>query len=101
MTIQEQAAEAATHWQGHIRRLISNRENAVYEMALPNARAALRLHRTGYQGEASIKSELWWCSALADAGLSVPAPLNAQSGDQLIRLSTGRLASAIDRKSVV
>ena len=95
MTFSAEATEAASHWGGRLIRLIRNRENAVYELALPNARAALRLHRAGYQGEASIKSELWWCGALAKTGLAVPAPLDAQSGDQLIRLSTGRLASAI------
>ena len=95
MTFSAEATEAASHWGGRLTRLIRDRENAVYELALPNARAALRLHRTGYQGEASIKSELWWCGELAKTGLAVPAPLDAQSGDQLIRLSTGRLASAI------
>jgi Ser/Thr protein kinase RdoA (MazF antagonist) len=96
MTFTPEAAYAASLWGGQLIRLIRDRENAVYEMALPNgARAALRLHRTGYQGEAAIKSELWWCSALAKAGLAVPAPIDAKSGDQLAKLSAGRLASTI------
>lgn len=96
MTFTTEAKEAASHWGGTLIRLIRDRENAVYEMRLPNgARAALRLHRTGYQDQASIKSELWWCAALAQSGLSVPAPLNTQSGDQIVQLSTGRLASVI------
>ena len=95
MTIQEQAAEAATHWHGHIRRLISNRENAVFEMMTPQGLSALRLHRQGYQDPAAIQSELWWCTALADAGISVPRPRPAQDHSLLVRLSNGRLASSI------
>ena len=96
MTFSAEATEATSLWGGQLIRLIRDRENAVYEMALPNGtRAALRLHRAGYQGDAAIKSELWWCSALANSGLSVPAPINAKSGAQLEHLSTGRLASVI------
>ena len=96
MTYQAEATEAASLWGGHLTRLIRDRENAVYELALPDGtRAALRLHRAGYQGEAAIKSELWWCAALADAGLPVPALRPALSGERLAHLTTGRLASAI------
>lgn len=96
MTFAAEAHEAASLWGGQLVRLIRNRENAVYEMALQNGtRAALRLHRVGYQGDAAIKSELWWCRALADAGLPVPAPIDANSGAQLTHLTTGRLASVI------
>ena len=96
MNFSAEAVEAAFLWGGAPLRLIRDRENAVYEMALPGgARAALRLHRAGYQGDAAIKSELWWCRALADAGLPVPAPIDANSGAQLAHLSTGRLASVI------
>lgn len=90
------ANEAASHLGGTGLRLISNRENAVYEMALPGGgRGALRLHRTGYQGAAAIRSELWLCAALADAGVAVPRPLNATSGALLVELSSGRFASCI------
>ena len=95
MTVEEQAAEAATHWQGRILRLISNRENAVFEMMTPQGRSALRLHRQGYQDPAAIRSELWWCAALADAGVSVPRPIPALDQSLLVRLSGGRLASSI------
>jgi Ser/Thr protein kinase RdoA (MazF antagonist) len=88
--------EAAAAWGGHDLRLIRNRENAVYEMRLPGgARAALRLHRQGYQAEAAIRSELWWCGALSQAGVAVPKPLMAKNGELLVRLDSGRLASAI------
>lgn len=89
------ALEAAAEWGGTLTRLLSNRENVVYEMALPTGRAALRLHRGGYQSPAAIRSELWWCDALAFAGVPVPAPLPARTGAPVVTLSTGRIASAI------
>ena len=95
MNVHEQAVEAAQHWNGRIVRLIRNRENAVFEMTLPQGRAALRLHRPGYHDEAAIRSELWWCAALADAGIPVPHPLPSLSGAPLVNLPNGRIASAI------
>ena len=94
MTIQALAVEAASHWGGTITRLILDRENAVFEMQVPQGRAALRLHRQGYQADAAIESELWWCAALSVAGVRVPAALPAEDGF-LVTLSSGRRASAI------
>ncbi len=90
-----EAVEAAAHWKGGGLRLIRARENAVYEMRVPGGRAALRLHRAGYQEAAAIRSELWWCDALAGEGVPVSTPLAAVSGDLLVQLSSGRFASAI------
>lgn len=95
MTLHALAAEAAGHWGGKVLRLIRNRENAVFEMALPQGRAALRLHRQGYQDVAAIQSELWWCAALATQNVAVPAALVCNDGALLVQLSTGRTASAI------
>jgi Ser/Thr protein kinase RdoA (MazF antagonist) len=89
------AAEAAALWGGWLTRLLRDRENVVYEMALPSGRAALRLHRVGYQSTAAIASELWWCDALARAGLPVPEALPSLGGEVLVALSNGRHASAI------
>lgn len=89
------AAEAASHWGGRLTRLLRDRENVVYEIATPSGRAALRLHRTGYQDAGAIRSELWWCDALARAGVPVPAALPAQDGSLLVSLSNGRHASVI------
>lgn len=94
--IEALALEAARHWGGHSPRLIRNRENAVFEVALPQGRAALRLHRMGYQSDAAIWSELWWCAALAAEGVAVPAALPSTTGDLLVTLSNGRKASVID-----
>lgn len=96
MTIHALAAEAAAHWNATPLRLIRDRENAVFEVALPGGRAALRLHRMGYQDDAAIRSELWWCAALAREGVSVPAALPAQDGALLVTLLNGRKASVID-----
>lgn len=89
------ALEAAAHWNGSLTRLLRNRENVVYEIALPTGRAALRLHRIGYQSPAAIASELWWCDALARAGVPVPAAIASRDGALTVTLSNGRLASAI------
>ncbi len=89
------AEDAARHWGGRIVRLLRDRENQVLEMALPDGRAALRLHRAGYQSPEAIRSELWWCRELARAGLPVPAALPAGDGSLLVRLPDGRHASAI------
>lgn len=97
MSVEALAAEAAAHWGGTPLTLIRNRENAVFRMALPGGgMAALRLHRMGYQRETAIRSELWWCVALADAGLPVPRPLPSHEGEHLLRLSSGRMASVVE-----
>lgn len=96
MNIHTLAAEAASHWNATPLRLIRNRENAVFEVALPSGRAALRLHRMGYQDDAAIQSELWWCAALAAQGVNVPAALPSVDGSFLVTLSNGRKASVID-----
>jgi Ser/Thr protein kinase RdoA (MazF antagonist) len=92
-TVAETAARA---WGGRIVRVLRDRENHVVEMALPSGdRAALRLHRSGYQSPEAIRSELWWCAELARAGLPVPAALPALDGQLLLSLPDGRHASAI------
>jgi Ser/Thr protein kinase RdoA (MazF antagonist) len=90
------AATAAAAWGGRILRMLRDRENHVFEMALPSGnRGALRLHRAGYQTTAAIRSELWWCASLAAAGLPVPAALPTLDGQDLVTLPDGRHASAI------
>lgn len=95
--IEALAKEAAAHWGGAVVRLIQNRENAVFEISMPGGtRAALRLHRQGYQPDASIRSELWWCAALAEQGVNVSAALASTNGQLLVTLSSGRAASVIE-----
>ncbi|MFM7335604.1 MAG: phosphotransferase enzyme family protein [Tabrizicola sp.] len=89
------ADQAAALWDGQVVRLLRDRENHVCEMLTPQGRAALRLHRAGYQSAAAIRSELWWCAELARAGLPVPASLPARDGQLLVALPDGRHASAI------
>lgn len=89
------AEEAAGHWGGRLVRPLSQRENAVFEMATPQGRAALRLHRPGYHGAAAVAAELAWTAALAGAGLPVPRPLSAKAGAPLVTLSDGHRASAV------
>jgi Ser/Thr protein kinase RdoA (MazF antagonist) len=92
-----EAHEALAHWGGSAcpPQPLRERENAVYRVRLPSGPAALRLHRRGYQTAAAIASELWWCAALADAGLPVPRPVRSRDEALVVRLEAGRLASAI------
>ncbi len=93
-----QARTALREWgaAGEAPRLIKNRENAVFEARLPDGRrAALRLHRPGYQSDAAIRSELVWAQGLADAGLDVPRPLRSLSGDVIARPTGCRVASLV------
>ncbi|HLQ18124.1 MAG TPA: phosphotransferase, partial [Tabrizicola sp.] len=78
-----------------VTRLIRDRENQVFEMVTSQGRAALRLHRAGYQEPAAIRSELWWCAELASVGLPVPAALPSRDGALMVPLSDSRHASAI------
>lgn len=92
----DEARTAAALWGATHVRLILARENAVHEIALPDGtRAALRLHRIGYQTQASIASELWWCGELAALGVPVATPVPSRAGNLLEPLATGRLASVV------
>lgn len=96
MTLNQLATEAAAHWGGTPIALIRNRENAVFRMSLPDGeQAALRLHRIGYQTQAAIDSELWFCTELANHGLPVPRPITAQGHKARVQLSNGRMATAV------
>ncbi|MDJ0825924.1 MAG: phosphotransferase [Rhodobacter sp.] len=97
MTLQDLAARAAQAWgrSAHPPRLLSHRENAVFEVALPSGRAALRLHRPGYRTAAQIRSELDWTRALAERGFPAPPPVAMPDGDALLDLGGGQLASVI------
>lgn len=91
-----EAREAARRWGATITAELRNRENAVYALRLSDGgKAALRLHRLGYQTEAAIRSELWWCGELAAQGLPIPAPLPDETGEMLPALATGRRASVV------
>ena len=90
------AAEAAARaFGGRVVRLIKARENEVYEIALPQGRGALRLHRVGYQSEAAIRSELWWCEALAERGVAVARPVRTQEAELLVPAGPGQVASVV------
>ena len=76
-------------------KLIAERENAVYQIEIDGALAALRLHRAGYQNQRAILSELKWTARLADAGFSCPRPISQLNGDWISPLPDGRFATVI------
>jgi len=90
--------EAGLAWGGlaGAPRLINERENAVYEAVLHDGdRVALRLHRTGYQSQEAIRSELVWTAALADQGFPCPRPVPCTDGALVHCLASGQLASVV------
>jgi Ser/Thr protein kinase RdoA (MazF antagonist) len=91
-----EAEEAARLWGGQVVRPLRLRENEVYEVSLSGRRAALRLHRRGYQSADAIRSELWWCAQLAGQGLPVPEAIDLPDGGHLAILAGGRMASVVD-----
>ncbi len=76
-------------------RLLSHRENAVFEVTLPNGRAALRLHRPGYRTDSQIRSELDWTRELVSRGFPAPEPVAMPDGHDLLTLDDGGRASVI------
>lgn len=62
--------------------LLKHRENSVFEVTHPatGRRGVLRVHRTGYQTERSIISELQWMQALNDFGVRTPGVIRARDG---------------------
>lgn len=94
------ASQALTYWAhdpGVAPRLISLRENAVFEVRLDDGRAAaLRLHRPGYNSEAEIRSELWWTGTIAARGFPVPRPIAAKDSNPLVSLEGGNCATMLE-----
>lgn len=90
------AHDALRHWGADAPpRLVKNRENIVYDVTLPGPRrAALRLHRPGYQSRESIAAELRWTAALAASGLPVPMPIPTLEGG-LMAEAGGRRVSCV------
>ncbi|KMW58996.1 Homoserine kinase [Candidatus Rhodobacter oscarellae] len=83
-------AGMAAPWGGTVTRMVTERENRVYEMALPSGeRAALRLHRVEYQTGQAIEDELKWTEALAQQGFPCPRPVPTLSGDLVVETPDG------------
>ena len=93
------AAQATDHWPQitGTPELVMHRENTVFRVQTATGMQALRLHRPGYHSAASLRSELDWMAMLARAGMQVPIPTEARSGDFLVTLegATPRMASLL------
>lgn len=95
----EEARAALAAWgdSAALPELVKDRENAVYRVRLGDGRrAALRLHRAGYQTVEAIASELWWMTSLAAAGFPAPRPLPARHGGLLVTGTGPRAASLLE-----
>ena len=84
-------------WGGHqSARELKNRENRVFDVTLQNGtRAALRLHRPGYQTATAIRSELLWMQRLAQNGFPCPRPIATDTDGQVLLDHNGQLCSLI------
>ncbi len=92
------AVSALAEWGGceGVPKLVSHRENAVFEVRLKSGeKVALRLHRPGYNSSGEIKSEIWWTHELATFGFLVPVPIPASDGRLLANVEDGQTATAI------
>lgn len=70
--------------------LLSHSENVVCQLTLPNgARAALRIHRPGYNSLAELRSEVLWVTSLSNFGIPVPTALSTDTGDHYVSLPVG------------
>lgn len=81
------ARSVLEYWPGDFRQiqLLKYRENAVFSAIRDDGvRVALRLHRPDYHGDAAIRSELAWMSALASAGFLVPDAIPLPNGEPII-----------------
>lgn len=73
--------------------LINLSENHTFRIEGPQGVSVLRLHRPGYQNEASIRSELAWLKALArETDLPVVRPLAGKNGELVQRAGEGQHA---------
>ncbi|MEM7472435.1 MAG: phosphotransferase [Pseudomonadota bacterium] len=93
-----QAVKACESWGGSLTppRLIANRENAVFEVTLIGGiKAALRLHRPGYQSSSDIWAELHWTNALAAKGFPCPRPIMTEFQGMVVSDARGAVSSVV------
>ncbi len=77
-------------------RLLGHRENAVFEVRSGRGRrAVLRIHRSGYQSESSIRSEVAWVRHLGSRGIAAPVPIAAADGRFVVETRSGAFASML------
>lgn len=91
------AVQALAEWGGSdgAPRFVKLRENLVFEVHLRDGtRAALRLHRPGYQTAEAIAAEMVWTGRLAAAGVPVPEPVPTLAG-ALTAEAGGRIATCV------
>lgn len=70
-------------------KLLAYRENAVFRLDQPGrAPTVLKVLRPGYHSEARLWSDIVWCDALREGGVSTPVSLPNVDGQRLSRLGT-------------
>ncbi len=70
--------------------LLSHSENVVCQLTMSDGtRAALRIHRPGYNSLAELRSEVLWVTSLSNFGIPVPTALSTDTGDHYVSLPVG------------
>ena len=65
--------------------LLSHSENVVCEVSIGDgSRAALRIHRPGYNSMEELRSEVQWVTSLGAFGVPVPTALATTDGDHYV-----------------
>lgn len=67
--------------------LVKYRENYVFRVREPDGSYALRVHRSGYLGDAQILEELQLLQTLAAAGIRVPRVCSTATGELMCRVT--------------
>ncbi|MGB3336996.1 MAG: phosphotransferase [Devosia sp.] len=86
----ERALVAWSQVEGGSARLINHSENQTFQIdTAGQVSFTLRLHRAGYQSQASVESELAWLMALRrDTALAIPEPVPGRDGRLLQSFDT-------------
>lgn len=66
---------------------VSESENLVYRIQMPDDTYTLRVHRPGYHTADELIAEHHWLAALVVAGCSVPEPVTTTAGEPLTQLT--------------
>lgn len=75
-------------------RLVAERENVVFQAVFTDGRrAALRLHRAGYQSPEGVGQELAWAEALATSKVPCPRGMRTQEGQFVVATATGTISA--------
>lgn len=72
-------------------KLLSYRENAVFQVKTKGKKYALRVHRYQYHTDEELHSEFQWMEALIEYGLQIPTVVQGKTGDTIYHVTTDEM----------